>query len=58
MIVLKKYKKGGKEYQKTTKLILPEALLVVLEVDIVGVVVELVFVIGVAIMFKVKVLVK
>ena len=58
MIVLKKYKKGGKEYQKTIKLIFPEALLVVLEVDTVGVVVELVFVIGVAITFKVKVLVK
>ena len=47
----------GKEYQKTIKLISPEALLVVLGVDIVAVIVKLAFVIGVAIMSKVKVLV-
>ena len=47
----------GKEYQKTIKLISPEALLVALGVDIVAVIVKLAFVIGVAIMSKVKVLV-
>ena len=37
------------------QLTLPEALLVVLRVDIVGIIVKLAFVIGVAITFKVKV---